>query len=186
MWLMMGHMSHNASYPSHFGLSRFLTTWHFFQGNLTFCIIGLYEFSNPISANTSFWSWYISFEHLQHWTIFKLETGQQADWWFDERKPDRSIQSTTEPSTHRSTTMQQAKSLATGCHSLSDFVLLFCLFWFWSGERRGIEADHLLRCISIEPLLMDEQDDGKQKCKRRQKAFTSSAFYHQSYNMNIE
>ena len=31
---------------------------------------------------------------------------------------------------------------------------------------RGIVADHVVYYISIEPLLMDEQDDGKQKCKR--------------------
>ena len=71
--------------------------------------------------------------------------------------------------------MQQAQTLATGCQSLP-----FGLFWL---ETRGVEADHLLHCISIEPLLMDEQDDGKQKCKRRQKAFTSSAFDHESYNI---
>ena len=42
----------------------------------------------------------------------------------------------------------------------SQFVL------FWGDGCRAIEADHILYCISIEPLLMDEQDDGKQKCKR--------------------
>ena len=42
----------------------------------------------------------------------------------------------------------------------SQFVL------FWGDGCRAIEADHILYYISIEPLLMDEQDDGKQKCKR--------------------
>ena len=46
-------------------------------------------------------------------------------------------------------------------------LIYFSLFsLFWGDGCRAIEADHILYCISIEPLLMDEQDDGKQKCKR--------------------
>ena len=54
-------------------------------------------------------------------------------------------------------------------------LIYFSLFGLFRGDDcRAIEADHILYCISIEPLLMDEQDDGKQKCKQRQKRFASS------------
>ena len=75
----------------------------------------------------------------------------------NQTEPSGQNTQTLEPCTHRLTTMQQAQTLATGCQSL-----LFGLFWL---ETRGVEADHLLHCISIEPLLMDEQDDGKQKAE---------------------
>ena len=46
-------------------------------------------------------------------------------------------------------------------------LIYFSLFGLFRGDGcRAIEADHILYCISIEPLLMDEQDDGEQKCKR--------------------